>query len=237
MPLRFLAFSLFALFTASTLAQNAGEPLKPFTATYAAKYSGIGVTATRELSGSGDNWRLDFNAHSLFADIREYSRFADAADRLSPRHYEYHKTGLGKDRHTILNFEQGRVINVSDKSRTLENAPDHIQDKLSYQLQLALDVAAGKKVLNYQVADGKRIREYKFSVAGREVLQTPLGKIETIKVQRVREGDSDRETSIWFAPEWNYALVKLMQQEEDGKTYQISLTKLSIGGKSISGGQ
>ncbi|MBB3061827.1 DUF3108 domain-containing protein [Microbulbifer rhizosphaerae] len=234
MPLRLIAFLISAVFAGFALAQ---EPkLKPFTATYAAKYSGIGVTATRELSGSGGNWRLDFNAHSLFADIREYSRFIAANNQLSPRHYEYHKTGLGKDRHTVLNFEQGRVVNVSDKSRTLENVPNHIQDKLSYQLQLALDVATGKETLSYKVADGKRIREYEFSVVGKELLQTPLGEIETIKVQRVRDGDSDRETSIWFAPKWDYALVKLMQ-EEDGKSYQISLTKLSIDGKNISAGQ
>ncbi|WP_323847197.1 DUF3108 domain-containing protein [Microbulbifer magnicolonia] len=239
MPARFIALLLLFL-----SGQILAAELKPFSATYTASYNGIGVTATRELSGRNNSWRLDFNADSLFADIREYSRFGIEQGRLIPQHYEYHRTGLGRDKHTVLNFEpkegepaQRRVVNVSNAKRTLENAPENVLDKINYPLQLALDVANKKKDLEYQVADGRKIREYKFTVAGTEKLQTPLGLIETIKVERVRDGDSERETIIWLAPKWNYALVKLMQQEEDGETYQIALTKLSIDGKNIASSQ
>jgi len=210
--------------------------LQPFTATYQAEFSGFGVTAERKLSGTPDNWRLDFSAHSMFAKIEEYSRFSQSGNRLTPQHYDYQKSGLGRDRHTALNFEnaQQRVVNVHDKSRTIENAPAHIQDKISYQLQLALDVAAGKKTLEYDVADGKKIRHYEFRIAGREKIKTPMGLVDTIKVQRVRAQDAARVTNIWFAPEWNYALVKLMQREDNGKSYQITLTNLSIDGNPVS---
>ena len=210
--------------------------LQPFTATYQAEFSGFGVTAERKLSGSPESWRLDFSAHSMFAKIEEYSRFSQTENRLIPQHYDYQKSGLGRDRHTALNFEnaQRRVVNVYDKSHTIENAPAHILDKISYQLQLALDVAAGKTTLNYDVADGKKIRHYEFRIAGKEKIKTPMGLVETIKVQRVRAQDAERVTNIWFAPEWNYALVKLMQREDNGKSYQITLTKLSINGKPVS---
>ncbi len=210
--------------------------LIPFSATYQAEFSGFGVTAERKLSGGPESWRLDFSAHSMFAKIEEYSRFTRQGLRLIPQHYDYQKSGLGKDRHTALSFEDSatRVINVYDKSRSIENAPDNIQDKISYQLQLAVDVANGKSPLKYQVADGKKIREYEFEVTGREKLQTSMGLIETIKVQRVRGEDAERVTNIWFAPDWNYALVKLMQREDNGKSYQITLTKLSIDGKEVS---
>ncbi|MFV8783275.1 DUF3108 domain-containing protein [Microbulbifer sp. SA54] len=210
--------------------------LQPFTATYKAEFSGFGVTAERKLTGTPESWRLDFSANSMFAKIEEYSRFAQQAGRLVPLHYDYKKTGLGKDRHTALSFEstQRRVINVYDKDHTIESAPKDIQDKISYQLQLALDVAAGKKELKYDVADGKKIRHYEFRVTGTEKIDTPMGSVETIKVQRVRAQDSERVTNIWFAPQWNYALVKLQQQEDNGKSYQITLTKLSIDGKAVS---
>lgn len=237
---RFLAaFLLCAILTSVFSVATRASTLTPFSATYSASYSGIGVTAKRQLSGGNNNWRLDFSADSFLADIREYSRFAVSEQALTPQHYEYHRTGLGRDKHTVLNFEadKGRVENVTDKKRSLENAPTDVQDKITYQLQLALDVAAGRKKLEYRVADGRKIREYKFAVAGKEKLQTPLGSVETIRVERVREGDAERETVIWFAPGWNYALVKLMQQEEDGKTYQINLTELSIDGKNINAHQ
>ncbi|WP_231491603.1 DUF3108 domain-containing protein [Microbulbifer sp. HZ11] len=210
--------------------------LVPFTAIYEAEFSGFGVKAERKLTGSPQSWRLDFSAHSMFAKIEEYSRFAQQGTRLTPQHYDYQKSGLGRDRHTALSFEDGgkRILNIYDKSRSIDNAPANIQDKISYQLQLAIDIANGKTPLQYQVADGKKIRDYEFEVAGEETINTPMGKVRTIKVQRVRGKDADRVTNIWFAPEWNYALVKLMQREENGKSYQITLTKLSIDGKEIS---
>lgn len=235
MPLRIIAL-FFAILAGSAQAQSPQQepPLKPFVATYAARYSGIGVTAERKLSGSGANWQLDFNVDSLFASIREFSRFTRKGNQLTPQHYEYHKTGLGRDRHTVLSFEPAkrRVVNLNNPDRTLENAPRDVHDKITYQLQLALDVAAGKKDLHYQVADGKKIQDYKFSVTGREQLKTPLGLVETVKVERVRDDDGDKETTLWLAPQWNYALVKLMQQD-DGKTYQIALTDLTIDGKHV----
>ncbi|WP_245720719.1 DUF3108 domain-containing protein [Microbulbifer yueqingensis] len=207
------------------------QTLEPFTATYAANYNGIQVTAERELSGGGSNWRLDFRADSFLADIREYSRFSLSDSQIRPRHYEYRRTGLGRDRETILNFEPRRVVNVSRPKRTLEAVPEQVHDKVSYQLQLALDVAAGEQDLTYHVADGKKLRTYRFAIAGKEMLETPLGKVETVKVERIREAGAERSTYIWFAPAWNHALVKLMQEEEDGETYQISLTKFSSGTK------
>lgn len=236
-PFRF--FPLFAVLLAVVITPARAQELKPFEATYKASYSGIGVTAVRRLSSEGGNWRLQFNADSFLADIREFSRFDKRGGQLIPRHYEYHRTGLVRDRHKVLRFEpeKRRVINVRNGDRTLEDAPAQVQDKLTYQLQLALDVAAGNKTLEYAVADGKKIRHYKFAIVGRENIETPLGPIEAIKVQRVREADADRETIIWFAPQWDYALVKLKQQEEDGKTYQISLTKLTTDGRSVNAGQ
>lgn len=230
-----IAFLLSAVALPALAAESAPVGLTPFTATYTAKYNGIGVIAVRELSGQNGNWRLDFNADSFFADIHEYSRFGSDGNKLAPQHYEYHRTGLGRDKHQVLNFEpdQRRVVDVSDAKHTIENAPRDIHDKITYQLQLALDIAAGREPLEYQVASGKKIREYKFAIAGKEALQTPLGPVETIRVQRVRDGDSERETDIWFAPQWDYALVKLVQQEDGGKHYQINLTKLVIGGKAV----
>ncbi|QHQ40749.1 DUF3108 domain-containing protein [Microbulbifer hydrolyticus] len=221
---------------AETAAATKPQVLLPFSAIYEAKFSGFGVTAERKLSGSPSSWRLDFSVHSMFAKIEEYSRFAQQGERLIPQHYDYQKSGLGRDRHTALSFEDdaSRVVNVYDKARSIEKAPANIQDKISYQLQLAIDVANGKTPLKYQVADGKRIREYEFRVAGKENIKTPMGLIETVKVERVREEGAERVTNIWFAPKWKYALVKLMQQEDNGKSYQITLTKLSIDGKEVS---
>ncbi|WKD50629.1 DUF3108 domain-containing protein [Microbulbifer spongiae] len=231
----FVSFLFLLLLSGPSLASQ----LEPFKATYTARFNGISVTATRKLTGQDDNWRLDFDTNTLFANINEYSRFTRRDDQIIPYHYEYRRTGLGRDRGTILNFEptKGMVLNVSNPERDLKDVSPHILDKVSYQLQLALDLAAGKETLQYEIADGKKVRKYTFAREGTETLVTPLGEIEVIKVRRVRNADSARETTVWFAPGWNYALVKLVQREENGKRYQISLTKLSINGKNVTASQ
>ncbi|GAA5441918.1 hypothetical protein Misp06_00079 [Microbulbifer sp. NBRC 101763] len=234
--MRFLVSSLFLfLLTSQTLANQ----LEPFKATYTARFNGISVTATRELTGQQGNWRLDFSTNTLFASIKEYSRFTSENGHITPYHYEYRRKGLGRNRGTVLNFEpdKGMVLNVSNPERDLKDVPPHILDKVSYQLQLTMDVAAGKEDLQYEIADGKKIRKYTFAREGTETLDTPMGEIETIKVRRVRDADSARETTVWIAPQWNYALVKLVQREENGKKYQITMTNLSINGKNVSSGQ
>ncbi|MCO1334447.1 DUF3108 domain-containing protein [Microbulbifer sp. OS29] len=234
--MRLLATTLFLLVLAG---QTIAAELKPFKATYAARFNGVSITATRELSGQEDNWRLDFDSSALFANIKEYSRFTSQDGLVTPRHYEYRRTGLGRDRATVLNFEpsKGLVFNVHNPERDLKDVPPNILDKVSYQMQLALDIAAGKKDLQYKIADGKKIRDYKFNQIGTETLKTPLGPVETIKVARVRDTESGRETTVWIAPQWNYALVKLIQREENGKRYQINLTKLSINGEKVTASQ
>ncbi|WHI46003.1 DUF3108 domain-containing protein [Microbulbifer sp. EKSA008] len=234
--MRLFATSLFLfLITGQAIAAE----LEPFKATYAARFNGISITATRELSGQDGNWRLDFDSSALFASIKEYSRFTSQDGHITPQHYEYRRKGLGRNRATVLNFEpsKGMIFNVHNPERDLKDAPPNILDKVSYQIQLALDVAAGKTDLQYKVADGKKIRDYKFSQVGTETLKTPLGPVETIKVARVRDKDSGRETTVWIAPQWNYALVKLIQREENGKRYQINLTNLSINGEKVAASQ
>lgn len=210
--------------------------LKPFTAVYAAKFSGFNVTATRKLTTRGSDWQLDFSVESMFANINEYSRFSIKNGQLTPLHYQYHRTGLGKNRHTELDFEpaQRRIINLGNSRYTLTDVPVDIQDMLSYQLQLGLDLAAAKPSLKYAIADGKKIRQYSFRLIAKEQVQTPIGLVNAVKVARV-QNKAERVTHLWFAPRWNYALIKLTQQEGSGKNYQIILTKLAINGNPVDG--
>src|SRR5690606_34426953 len=90
-------------------------------------------------------------------------------------------------------------------------------DKSTYQMVLQHDVAAGKKSMSYQVVDGDEIETYDFRVLGEEAVATKVGKIDAIKVERVRDPtQSKRKTTLWFAKDWDYLLVALNQIEKDG---------------------
>ncbi len=109
-------------------------------------------------------------------------------------------------------------------------------DKSTYQLALQEDVAAGKKSMRYRVVDGDDIDTYEFRVVGSESVKTKAGRIEAIKVERVRDpSQSKRETQLWFAKDWDYLLVSLRQVEKDGKEYQIVLEQAEVAGKPVKG--
>ncbi|MFC6672589.1 DUF3108 domain-containing protein [Marinobacterium aestuariivivens] len=206
--------------------------LKPFRALYASKLD-IGipleVEAVRELRQSPDgHWVMTSTADAGVAGVRESSRFQLDSNRIVPQEYQYHRKVLGKSRDAVLSFDwaRARVTNdVDDKPWQME-IPTGTLDKLSYQMQLRLDLPDGPRTLNYAVADGGSLKEYAFEVLGSERVSTPAGDFDAIKVQRDRGDDAKRETYIWFAPELDYMIVKLYQIESDGKEVQLLLKKV-----------
>lgn len=211
---------------------------KPFKAVYEAKYGGLSVTATRTLrSVDGNAMELRFLASSWLAKIEEVSTFTWGTEgQLIPQHYLYKRSGLGRDRNAELNFDwqtQKVVNNVQNKPWTMP-VPSDAQDKLSYQLQLRHDVHNRKTDMNYQVADGGRIKHYQFEVQGEEVLTTPVGKLNTTRVKRIRD-DNERVTILWLANDWDHLLIRIQQQEEDGKHYEINLASAELNGTPVKG--
>ena len=111
-------------------------------------------------------------------------------------------------------------------------------DKSTYQLVLQHDVAAGKKSMSYQVIDGDEVETYDFRVLGEEKVETKAGTVDAIKVERVRDPtQSNRKTTLWFAKDWGYLLVRLNQVEKDGKEYQIMLKDGTVDGRKVEGAQ
>ncbi|WP_409522594.1 DUF3108 domain-containing protein [Nitrincola sp. MINF-07-Sa-05] len=206
--------------------------LTPYKAIYSNEMDvGISFTgeATRELKKlDNGSWQLSIEASAMFASIREVSQFAVDDGLLKPLKYDYQRRVMGKNREASLSFDWENDSVTTD----IENQPwrmtisPGVQDKLSYQLQMRMDLAAGKEELVYEVADGGRLQEYRFRVIGEEVIDTPLGQLKAIKVERDRGEGANRETYIWFAPELDYMVIRIHQVETDGKNYLLYLKSL-----------
>ena len=229
------------VFSALVICQQAAADLpQNFTATYKAKYRGIGITATRSLETLADgSQKFTFSADSFIANLKETSQFHwNDNDHIIPEHYTYTRGGLGRDRKAVLNFDwsKNQVKNDVQGKPWNMSIPDLALDKLSYQLQLRTDLINGKELGEYQIADGGKLKQYGFEVLGEEELKTPAGRFQVVKVKRLREQDDERQTVIWFAKNWDYMVVRL-QQEEDDKSYEIDLVSATLNGKKVKGGE
>ena len=212
----------------------AAEPVKPFSATYEASYSGVPITAVRELVAIDEHTvKITSEATSWLGDIKETSTFEIKQEQLEPLAYEYARTGLGKNKSLKVEFDPAsntiKSDNNGEKKTQTETKP--VFDPLTYQLQLQSDLADNKSIFSYQIADGKRIKQYDFTLIGNEIITTPIGQLKTTRVERVK-ANSDKKTIIWFADDWDYLIVKI-DRIEDGKEYSINLVKATVDGQAV----
>ncbi len=240
MPLKHLISRTFTTLSAAVglaalLAAGASADMPTsFENEYSTRIFGIKVTVTHQLTDREEGGQqLRFEADSWVGNIEEISRFDWVDGVAQPSKYLYKRRGLGRDRDAELTFdwEKERVINdVQGKSWAMD-IRTHVQDKLSYQIQLQKDLIAGRDNLVYPIADGGEMKEYRFEIVAEERLNTPMGKVDTVKVMRSRD-DDDRITYAWLAPKWDYMLVRL-EQQEDGDSHTINIDKARVNGKKI----
>lgn len=215
--------------------------LNPMRAKYSAKLEkGVPFrgSATRSLEQREDGlWEYRFDVDSFIADIRESLLLKWDGRQIIPLEYRYELEGLMiSNRSAKLDFDWDRFRVRND----VKGKPWHMSihtgvlDKLGFQLQLRQDLKAGKRRMVYEIADGGKLKEYEFKVVGEKIIDTQNhGKVKTVLVEKVREPYKKRETHLWFAPQWDHLLVRMVQVEDDGTRYEINLDEARLPGKKI----
>ena len=159
--------------------------------------------------------------------IVETSNLAVRGRLLQPLNYSYKRTGDRKKRDVTIEFnrETGKIkhtINGDFWRLPLEPA---VMDKLLYHLAIMHDLQNGRIPESYRVADGGGIKTYSFEKLGEEVVETPLGSFNTIKMLRHKPGSS-RRSVFWCAPDLAFLQVKVEHTEKDGSTTVAVLKSL-----------
>jgi hypothetical protein len=212
------------------------EPL-PFSATYQSSYGMLSATGVRQLSAREDgSWLLENRAKLLMVEVLEQSIFAATKDGIRPYTYDF-VNPLKKERSLSLQFDWEQHKVTDTLSRESVALPERTYDKLSYQLQLQLDVCAAPDAFkgeNYVVADRGRLKTYRVEPVGREPMKTPVGTLETIKLRQFRPDKHQKETLIWVAPDWQCLLVRV-EQHDEGDRSSLSLVKATVNGAAVRG--
>ncbi|XOV89553.1 MAG: DUF3108 domain-containing protein [Pseudomonadota bacterium] len=237
---RLLACTSFAAFLLGGM-QHAGAEPTPYRAVYKANYKGVPISATgiRELRRiDEDEYLLTSSAKSFIASIDEQTRIRfDSTKAVIPIEYQYHRTGLGKNRSDVLTFDWDAARARQGDQWSLDLVAG-VQDKLSYQLEMrddlvqARDLGAEWPEMHYQVAENGALREYVFRVVGEESVDTPAGVFSTIKATRVRE-NSSRVTNFWLAPDYDFMLVRFEQIEDNGRGFTLLLKEAEFNGEPL----
>jgi len=205
--------------------------IKPYSATYSTTWKkgiSLKVEGTQTLSQTPDKqWLFSFEADTFFASLNESVKFNVNQGQISPLVYEYHTSAFGKKRDAVLTFDwqKNRVRNdVKNKPWNMDIQVG-VLDKLSIQLQIRQDLKHNKAKLDYLIADGGKLKPWHFERLGSEKINTQLGDINTIKVKREGTGKRAKTTTFWFAPKYDFLLVKLVHQEKK-ESYKLELESI-----------
>ncbi len=198
-----------------------------FEADYSIRIKGAQIAKmTRRFSQKGDGeyqYHSETNTTGLVSLFRkdhiiETSNWQLQAHKLVPMDYYYDHSGGKKDRKVSISFdwENNLITNSIDGSSWKMPTSPNIMDKLLYQLAIMYDLKAGKKSLQYTIADGGKTKIYNFEYIGEETIGTPLGKLKTVKLQR-HKPNSRRKSTLWCAKDLEYLPIKVENIERDGK--------------------
>lgn len=205
--------------------------LKPFKAQYSSSYKlgflEFDINAERILSQSDANtWQLQFSASASAANLDESTRFRMTDGRIQPLQYSLKGSGLIQEDDRALRFDHASktVFNAQNGQPFANEWSNEIQDRLSYMLQISLDVAAGKQEMEYPVFEKNRIKIHHYKVLGEETLKTRIGPLRTVKVSQVRQ--DKRKITAWLAVDHHYIMVRLVDRQNNSTRYAIDLVSL-----------
>ena len=226
---------LICLFPYNILAGSESETVKqpaitssneihPFSARYTLKKGGIPVARVERQLRKTQNGEYVFESHSKPIGIAtffvkdiivERSIWQQVQDRFRPERYSYRRSGGKKNRNIklIFDWENNEVTNIINNDAWTMDVPEHVQDKLLYQLSIMYDLNGSNNHLSYEVADGGRLKDYSFKVLGYETLDTDIGHVKTVKIKR---DINSKSTTIWCAIDHNYLPVRIKQDDSDG---------------------
>ncbi|MCC2638801.1 MAG: hypothetical protein K0Q68_2520 [Moraxellaceae bacterium] len=100
-------------------------------------------------------------------------------------------------------------------------------DALNMEIQLRRDLKdLGRLGGPYALATPKELSPLAFVIEGNEVLTTPMGKLNTLRVSR-KHHDPTRRTVFWLARDHNFLPAKVIQ--DDGSAhYELELTGIKF---------
>lgn len=212
------------------------SPLPDFEVQYSLRYEDVRVgEAVYRLARQGDSYLYESRSRPVGIAawfrkdrVQEHSQWVWHEERIRPLQYLYRRTGGRSDRDAELIFDWDalQVENRVEGHPWQMDIPPHALDKMVVTLVLMHDLARGLRDVEYAIADGGKLKTYRFKVVGEERVETPAGSFDTLKLERMRD-DNKRYTALWCAPELHYLPVKLLQREDDDRIITSELRSVT----------
>lgn len=215
----------------------------PYSATYQARAMGFRTEAYRQLDLQPDGsyhvrhgLELSVLGATLIS-VEESSLFRWSAQGAVPLDYHYQQGGVRKrDERISFDWDAATAMLSRDEREKQAQLQGGLLDNLSFTAQMSADLqrlaqttdlTAGGQTLQYELMDWNEVDIQTYTVVGAERIETLIGEVDTLRIERVRAPERDRSTTIWLAVDHEYTLARL-EQVEGGTRTELLLKSIEI---------
>jgi hypothetical protein len=220
----------------SPAAQHADAGPRPFRAEFVLEWKGMNAArASLELArvGSGEYSYVSRNtARGVFraafpGEVTQVSRLRFEDGQVRPLSYRGDEGSEDQRRDVSLDFDwQRRRVTGTAETRPVDLAlQPGMQDIMSVQVALIVDLMAGRRPAGYVLVDQDRVKEYVYQGEGAARIATTLGPLDTV-VWSSHRPNSDRVTRVWYAPSLGYAPVQAERRRGSRLEWSMRLVSL-----------
>jgi len=124
-----------------------------------------------------------------------------------------------------FDYENRSILVESRKGPRTIPLPEATQDALSLLFQMAL-TAPPPQDGQSSLFNGRKVRSYRYQVAGEETLETGLGTLRTLHLIRTPATGEGR-FEIWLAIDRHYLPVRILRTEESGFDGELLAERIS----------
>jgi hypothetical protein len=217
----------------STSAHAAAAVPRPFSATYAVTYRGIGAgTITFDFAHDAATGRYIYETHAsptalarLFVSKAAMERSVMEIDETGTRPIDWQLDDgkAGKEDDGELHFDWSRkLVTGVVEGETVELAAEPgTQDRSSIAIAVTTSLLRGVEPGTIPLIDDNRIKRYAYTKKETATVDSALGKIETVIYESTREG-SNRTARFWMAPSLEFLPVRA-EQIRKGKVETVMI--------------
>ncbi len=192
---------------------------------------GQAVMTLKALSGNEWQFETQTEASLYFLSFRdrETSRLRWQDGRPQPLQFDKLRNRPGKTEviTQVFDWQSHTETGKKNDQNWTQALAAGTQDLQSQLLALQADLKAGKTPITYTVSRYGKVREYRYAITAEEVLNTKLGNQKTLRVERIREPNDDRQTISWFAPALGHVPVRVQQYEDGALQADLQIRKLT----------
>lgn len=197
--------------------------IAPFVAHYQADWKGISVgTSDLQLAQGAQSghylytWTITARGIFRFAhhdDLVQKSWLSIVGNHVRPDKY------LGQEGSSTVeidfDWQHKRATGVSQSRPVDLPIKEAVQDVMSIQVEVMLDLKNGNLPKTFQIIDKDELKEFNYTLEGKARIRTAIGQLDTLVVTSQRAGNN-RTLRMWFAPSLGFAPVQA-ERTRDGK--------------------